>query len=264
MYDDSGNPVWYYASGVMPSESSFSAPVYRFAGGQAIGTPYRPPGAPVRVGTLSLEFSGTDEAELTIADEPLAAKRQRGGRLRPTLPPPNVVLPNTWVGAMTMKHRIETASLLGLSYQDTTIVWAGTWSDPLPALRRRGQLYYYTGTAHVTHSSLTRLDFGSCSTAASLNVAPQSTSGVLLTVYEDGDYELVVDVVFEFSSSGFCVVMGASAPLTLHNSARMTWTRTGNVDHYRIFNTAPRQAVPLGLLNGVLIRSAWWDFEAGP
>src|SRR5713101_1298789 len=56
MYDDAGNPVWYYSAGLMATPTHYEGQWLQFAGGQTMGGPYKPPAAPTPVGKLILDF----------------------------------------------------------------------------------------------------------------------------------------------------------------------------------------------------------------
>jgi hypothetical protein len=86
MYDDAGSPVWYYSAGNMASPTTYEGPWLRFAGGQTITGPYRPPTPPVEVARLSIAFRGDDEADFTFtAVDPAAAAQAKAQNQRTTL-----------------------------------------------------------------------------------------------------------------------------------------------------------------------------------
>ena len=66
MYDDSGNPVWYFAAGPMSSPTRFEGDWLQFSGGQTMTGPYHPPATPQKVGRLAVEFAARDSATLTF------------------------------------------------------------------------------------------------------------------------------------------------------------------------------------------------------
>lgn len=68
MYDDAGNPVWYYSAGQMDAPDSYAGPWLQFANGQTMTGPYHPPTTPVPVGQLSVKFTGIDEATFEFDD----------------------------------------------------------------------------------------------------------------------------------------------------------------------------------------------------
>jgi hypothetical protein len=84
MYDEIGNPVWYYSSGKMTSPTSYSGTWLRFDNGQRIAGPYRAPSMPMAVGTLSLEFTAPDQATMTFSDAlaPVGKVAVKGARSR--------------------------------------------------------------------------------------------------------------------------------------------------------------------------------------
>jgi hypothetical protein len=83
MYDDAGNPLWYYSAGQMDSPTTYEGPWLQFANGQTLTGPYHPPTTPVPVGHLSAEFTGIDEATLEFSDDVTATvqrARPQAGR----------------------------------------------------------------------------------------------------------------------------------------------------------------------------------------
>ncbi len=80
MYDAAGNPIWYVADAMMTTATRFSAPLLQFAHGQTLTGSYRHPDAPLVVGTITLDFTGVDQAQVTLSDLPpapgLAAAKQ--------------------------------------------------------------------------------------------------------------------------------------------------------------------------------------------
>ncbi len=73
MYDAAGNPVWYFSAGTMSTPTTYSGQWLQFSGGQTQGGPYRPPGEPVVVGQVGIEFTGADQATLTLVDASAAS-----------------------------------------------------------------------------------------------------------------------------------------------------------------------------------------------
>jgi hypothetical protein len=68
MYDAAGNPQWYLASGPMTTDRHFESDLLQFSGGQTMAGPYQSPGAPLRVGRLTIDFGTADEATITVSD----------------------------------------------------------------------------------------------------------------------------------------------------------------------------------------------------
>src|SRR4029077_2187722 len=73
MYDDAGNPVWYYSAGKLTTPTTFAGPWLQFSGGQTLTGTYHPPNVPATIGQLAVEFTANDEATLTINDDVGAA-----------------------------------------------------------------------------------------------------------------------------------------------------------------------------------------------
>jgi serine protease len=66
LYDDAGNPVWVLSAGTMQSATRYSGRLVSVAGGQALNAPYRAPAGTTDIGSVSVEFAGTDRATLTL------------------------------------------------------------------------------------------------------------------------------------------------------------------------------------------------------
>jgi hypothetical protein len=231
--------VWYYAAGPMASPTSFTAPMYAFANGQAIGAPYRAPTAPVRVGTLTLEFFAPDEAELTLADSAAVTvkRRPRRGPQTPVLPTPRISLPPNWNGSFTWELEIHRTEAGGFTVHEvTTVVLNGDFFDPLPSppTPARTRTYDFVGTMDVTyrHQGLIP-SLGSCSHSFSGSEAVPSS--VTLLVRDDGSYELKAAVSMDLTARGICAVLGRSSPSTKEFPVHFNKARRGNVVSSRIF-----------------------------
>jgi hypothetical protein len=72
MYDDAGNPVWYFSAGPMSDPTHYEGEWLQFANGQTMTGAYHPPSAPVVVGHLIVDFNAADEADFTFVDDVLA------------------------------------------------------------------------------------------------------------------------------------------------------------------------------------------------
>jgi hypothetical protein len=69
MYDSSGNPVWYLASGPMTNSTSFQGEWQQYGGGTTLTGPTQSPSLTnANVGTVALNFSTTSSAILTLPD----------------------------------------------------------------------------------------------------------------------------------------------------------------------------------------------------
>ena len=95
MYDEAGNAVWYVADGLMESPTRYSGPLLQFSNGQTLTGAYRAPAPPATVGTITVDFSATDEATVTVSDElpQLAAKQGKVITIVPLYEEPTGELP---------------------------------------------------------------------------------------------------------------------------------------------------------------------------
>ena len=67
MYDDAGQPIWYYSAGLMTTDNTYSGLVLQFANGQTMTGPYKPPSTPVPVATVNIKFTRLDKATITFS-----------------------------------------------------------------------------------------------------------------------------------------------------------------------------------------------------
>jgi hypothetical protein len=137
MYDAAGNPVWYYSAGTMSSPTRYAGPWLQFGGGQTLTGPYRPPGTPVVVGQLGIEFTAPDEATVTFSDaagateSPIASrKQQKTFTVRPQFPKPKPPLPTRWTAAFEIEEKIVNVRKPTKSPGQTQIItWKWTAND---------------------------------------------------------------------------------------------------------------------------------------
>jgi len=76
MYDESGNPIWYFTAGPMSSPTHFEADWLEFSEGQTLSGPYRPPATPRNLGRVTIDFVAFDDATITFTER--AAPKRRG------------------------------------------------------------------------------------------------------------------------------------------------------------------------------------------
>ena len=73
-YDTGGAPTWITAGGAMTSDRDFTGPLTRYTSGQCFGCAYVAP-TPVAAGTLTLRFTSSQTAVLTINGSSITVKR---------------------------------------------------------------------------------------------------------------------------------------------------------------------------------------------
>ncbi|MBM3533910.1 MAG: hypothetical protein FJX60_12840 [Alphaproteobacteria bacterium] len=66
MYNAAGQAVWYVASGSMVSSSVFQGTIQEYSGGSALGTTFRAPTGSANAGTVTIQFSTTTAATMTL------------------------------------------------------------------------------------------------------------------------------------------------------------------------------------------------------
>jgi hypothetical protein len=260
MYDDAGNAVWYYSAGPMASPTSFTAPMYRFANGQAMGAPYRAPGPPVSVGTMTLEFFAPDEAELTLSEAGGVTfkKRPRKGKQKPTLPAPKISLPPEWKGTFTsdLKFDIATGGFTG--HEQIIVELDGRFVEGIGSLPGspgpKDVSYDFAGTVNITyHRHASHAALGSCS--YSLIHSQAAPKGSTLVASEDASYELHIFVALDnFEASGICAVGVQAFPSKTIFHAHVNTIRKGVVSSNAVAGFPP--AAPSG--SGK--QKVWWSF----
>ena len=67
MYDDAGNPVWYFSAGPMSAPNRYDGDVLLLSGGQTLNGPYRAPTS-TPIGRMTIDFVATDDATITFTD----------------------------------------------------------------------------------------------------------------------------------------------------------------------------------------------------
>jgi hypothetical protein len=173
MYDDSGNPVWYYSSGRMATPTTFEGQWLQSANGQTMGGPWRAPGAPIAVGGLSIAFTAIDEASLTFTPNAAAvaarAQPKSGSivnvrRTRPVRPNP---LPARFDGNFAQTISDEHTSSGVTTTVTSTVKGNLTWVQPsggagdaddlaplFPQHLARGPRAFYTPVGSATPLTL--------------------------------------------------------------------------------------------------------------
>lgn len=69
MYDSGGNPIWYVSPGGMTSPTLYQGSWLQFANGQTLTGAYQAPSQPpTNVGAVTLQFTSTTTATLTLPD----------------------------------------------------------------------------------------------------------------------------------------------------------------------------------------------------
>ncbi|MFO1304723.1 MAG: hypothetical protein U1F54_13405 [Burkholderiales bacterium] len=110
MYDAAGHPVWYFSAGAMSTPTTYAGSWLQFSGGQTQGGPYRPPGDPVVVGQVGIEFTGADQATLSLVDasaaSDTAAKKGKIIAIKRQFPKPKAPPPSRWMAAFEIEDKV--------------------------------------------------------------------------------------------------------------------------------------------------------------
>jgi len=196
MYEDGGRPVWYFSAGPMATETTFHGDVVQFAGGQTMGGPYRPPGAPAPIGTLDIAFTDVDEATFTFTDPKSAVaapglKRNETKREQKQFPKP----PPAYIGRMQAYAEYSSG---GSARWEINIDSVRLDADEeIAPLIGRGSAYFtQKGQMQVTYTA----NIAGCVGNASVTV-PLPDGAIILQVLNNRTY------AFGFNFPGF-VVMG--------------------------------------------------------
>jgi hypothetical protein len=80
MYDESGNPIWYFTAGPMSSPTHFEGDWLEFYGGQTLSGLYRPPATPRNLGRVTIDFAAFDDATITFTERAAAKRHARSAR----------------------------------------------------------------------------------------------------------------------------------------------------------------------------------------
>ena len=160
MYDTAGNPVWYYSSGKMATPTTYEGQWLQSANGQTLAGPWQPPGAPIAVSDLSIEFTAIDEASLTFTGDAAAnaAAAQPKSRVRiftpvkPTRPVKPGPLPARFDGSFTQSIFDQHLASGTTSTITSTVTGNLTWRldtselTRLPELKSPQAFYIPTGS----------------------------------------------------------------------------------------------------------------------
>ncbi|HKE41159.1 MAG TPA: hypothetical protein VKG21_15075 [Casimicrobiaceae bacterium] len=196
MYDDTGQPVWYFSAGPMSSATTYHGDVLQFANGQTMSGAYHPPGPPTKIATLDIEFTAENEASTTFTDASATAKvshakaGSRSNTWQPQIPKPGrFVFPNSY----TANFDIESAgSPIGLSSAAVTITAASI--PMIQSFTAPGAFRQYVqdpkGQATVVYG--VSGSAGDCTTSGSL-VVDLPLSSVQLKVTSFAKYTLTLN-----------------------------------------------------------------------
>jgi serine protease len=66
IYDAAGNPIWVLSAGPMQSATRYTGRINSVTGGQALNAPYKAPASVTDIGSLTIDFAGTDRATMTL------------------------------------------------------------------------------------------------------------------------------------------------------------------------------------------------------
>ena len=120
MYDDLGNPIWYFTAGPMDSPTHYEGDWLLFSGGQTLTGPYRPPSPPQTLGGVIIDFSSRDEGTIEFTESAAAkggppSKLSRQRNFRRTLLGSTPLWPYDaqwpkWMGGVVLRTTLTTAT----------------------------------------------------------------------------------------------------------------------------------------------------------
>ncbi len=112
MYDDAGNPTWYFTAGPMSSPTHYEGDWLQIVGGQTMAGPYRAPEAPRKLGRVILDFASTESATIQFVEGSGAKAgpdRNRTSNLRTQNPAQRHTFEEqwpSWIGNMKLEKEI--------------------------------------------------------------------------------------------------------------------------------------------------------------
>jgi hypothetical protein len=281
MYDDSGRPVWYFSAGPMTSPTTYHGDVLRFAGGQTMGGPYRPPGPPSVVSTVDIAFSATDAATLSFTEGTASGAsdgRAKAGRsstrsIRPQFPRTAAYRPPaTFTGSFTLNSNTHETATLGLIADYQHVVRMNVvWSAVNPLVLLDDQVFYeIDATRSVVYRSITGkvvTTAGTCTQTGSISLPFTSlVDPNVLAVSTKQKYQL--DVFLEAGSlvtvTQTCLLAGDGTPITTTfnlPSAEVRFSYEGVVVSNAIHGTGVRTLEETGLSQTNYYE---WSFVGSP
>jgi hypothetical protein len=132
MYDDAGNPVWYFSAGPMSSPTHFESDWLQFSNGQTMSGPYHAPGNPQKVGRLAVDFTAKDSATLTFTGLEAANAAKGAPKVivvaQPQLPAQTVSNSNErWPYYEGYLHRVGTQTVNGYNQRVEHLYYDLQW-----------------------------------------------------------------------------------------------------------------------------------------
>jgi hypothetical protein len=258
MYDTNGNPVWYVADALMQSPTSFRGTLLQFANGQTLAGAYRAPTPPAIAGTLTVQFSATNQATVTLSDERPQSLGKAGQKtiiilpqyeLHPVAPPK---LAKFWVGGFDMKSVFAHDSIV---FEYTVEVPVMTWAipklpDDLENLSAYPAIYKIESGFAVVSSKQTGAD---CVITSAKSVDLGAGDGTL-TVHGNGSYTGIVSKTFTMTATQVCTEGTGTSTTTVELLGGIAFNMNGNLESGVMRGTV----IDPGLPNVVF--SGSWDF----
>ena len=112
MYDDAGNPTWYFTAGPMVTPTHYEGDWLQIFGGQTMTGPYRAPEAPRKLGRVILDFASTEDATIQFVEgsgTKAGPGRTRSSNLRTQNPARRYAFEDQWpwwIGNMKLAKEI--------------------------------------------------------------------------------------------------------------------------------------------------------------
>jgi hypothetical protein len=244
----------------MTSTIAYRGALLRFANGQPIVGSYRAPAPPTHAGSIAIDFTAPDTAELTVSDAAaspaFARKRTRTRTIRRTLPPPPIVPPTSWQGQMSEVVRTTEASGEGtLRIDGSAIVWARNANAV-------GAIYQpVAGTLTVSYHAVYRIPFGSCTTTGQATRPVGPGDGELQINPQTAVYYLNVRADIEYQATAVCVTDAGTVSNTGTAIAPLQLETTAHVIDGRI-RGHPKDITLAGAMT--LTRTKAWYFAGVP
>ncbi len=266
MYDEAGQPLWYFAAGKLATATHFEGQLLQFASGQTLTGAYRPPGTPAVVGTAEVDFTAPDEATLTLTEPATAASdgtTAKKGRskiivIKPQLPRvPPLQLPEAWEGTVSQNVHVRFDTGAGIVDSSTIVSGTVTWVQDL----------FLGSVADYVLLGSVKINYNYSLTSAAVNCTSEgpkepfqlaATDGTLL-VNSDGTYTGSINRSIAYPATVTCVtvphqgVPSQTVITTVDNVADLVVTMKGNVVYLRIQG----EPKPLTPAPGTTVATKW-------
>ncbi|MEO6565749.1 MAG: hypothetical protein ABIO63_06910 [Casimicrobiaceae bacterium] len=260
MYDPGGNPVWYFSGGPLTSPTTYTGALLQFANGQTLTGPYKPPGTPATICTVTLDFTAPDEATMKLADALGAqegAARTKTSKLlevQPQFRPPTTPLPTAWEGEFLQNLVVD----FGMVKSTEKLTGRLTWVTSFFGVGEN--TYAPIGSVDLDYSYELRSTLQNCDAKKKVtNVIVHTTDGELVVKAND-QYSGSLTPSFDYTYTLVCDTVTPQGTVrtttNVTNTADVEFLMKGNVVNGYIY----RHNKPSRVAPGTTIETSW-DFH---